>query len=352
MTGMIGYAAGFLLAAGYLVVFCLFGSLPGRKIHGNSLLNMVLLGFGLYFSGFQLVALPLKMIGSSLKILSLSWAGVCLAAMLIGAFFRRKEIAEAFGAFCGKLRTSPWLLLVLLLLLVIAVVLGFNIEHVSDLDAGYYLGLPTSSVYSNTIERMDPYTGVLLDAPQHYYLLNTYVNNSAVLFQLLGLHPALQEVFSMTMVFSTVFGLFLLKGGRLLFGDDDRKSFVFVLLSLLSLWFSFSIIAGVSHYFAYRTYEGKSITAYLCTAAIFVFAAAIVEGEKTWGYTGLFLTGVCGVCFSNSAIYVVPVMTAAFLVPSLLKEQSNEGDRLARRVLRGFLVLVPSMVWLLLHRFL
>ena len=127
---------------------------------------------------------------------------------------------------------------------------------------------------------------------------------------------------------------------------------MFVLLAFASLLFSYSLIGGVSHYFAYRTYEGKAITAYLCTAAIFVFAAAIVEQEEKWGYTGLFLTGLCGVCFSNSAIYVVPVMTAAFLVPSVFVKGSRGADHLRHRLLSGAFVLAPSLVWLVLYRIL
>lgn len=55
---------------------------------------------------------------------------------------------------------------------------------------------------------------------------------------------------------------------------------MFLMLSVLTLLFSYSL-AGVSHYFAYRTYEGKAITAYLYTTGIFVFFLGIFrEKEK------------------------------------------------------------------------
>ena len=89
MTGFIGYAAGFVLAAGYLVLFGLLGSLPGKRLHGNSLLNMLLLGCPLYFSAFQLLALPLKLARAPLKILSVSWAFVLLAAVVAANCLRQ-----------------------------------------------------------------------------------------------------------------------------------------------------------------------------------------------------------------------------------------------------------------------
>ena len=244
---------GALVAVFYLGAFVFAGALLPEKCHKSSLTNLCLLGCMVYFGVFQIVALPMKIGQLPLKYLTLTWVGILGAVFLFDIIRRRKILFRAFkNCFSDRKKTAA-VCVFLLAAGGLALVLGMNVNHISDFDAGYYIGLPVSSVYSNTIELMDPYSGQMLLKPDSFYILNTNTVHSAVIFQALNLHPLVEEKFSMTAALSVVFCLFLYKGGKLLFQENRRKALMFLTLSVLALLFSYSL-AGVSHYFAYRTY--------------------------------------------------------------------------------------------------
>ena len=327
----------------YLGAFVFAGALLPEKYHKSSLTNLCLLGFVVYFALFQIVALPMKIGQLPLKYLTLTWVGLLGAVFHFDILWRRKILFRAFkNCFSDRKKIAAGCVF-LGAAGALALILGMNINHISDFDAGYYIGLPVSSVYSNTIELMDPYSGQMLPKPESFYILNTNTIHSAVIFQLLNLHPLVEEKFSMTATLVIVFCLFLYKGGKLLFQENRRKALMFLALSVLALLFSYSL-AGVSHYFAYRTYEGKAITSYLYTTGIFVFFLGIFqEKEEKWGWAGLFFATLGGVAFCNTAIFVIPVMISALILPWILV------DRKWKAFLPYVRIMAVSGFWLCLH---
>lgn len=309
---------GVLVVVLYLGAFVLMGALLPEKYHKNSMTNLCLMGFMMYFAAFQAVAFPMKIAQVPLKNLTLTWAGILGAVFLADLLWRRKTLTAAFGGIFSERKTLFFGCAFLVLAGGLGLLLGMNVNHISDFDAGYYIGLPVSSVYSNTIELMDPYSGQMLKEPESFYILNTNTVHSAVIFQALNLHPLVEEKFSMTAALVIVFCLFLYKGGQLLFRESREKALMFLVLAVLALMFSYSI-AGVSHYFAYRTYEGKAVTSYLYTTGIFVFFLGIFrEKEREWGWAGLFFAALGGAAFCNTALFVIPVMISALVVPYIL----------------------------------
>ena len=325
----------------YLAEFLFAGCLLPEKFCRNSLSERMLIGFAVYFSLFQIIALPMKVLQLPLSYLTAAWCAVLIIIPVMVLLLRRGALWQTIRPRRMKAPDFAAVLLTVALAAVLAAVLGMNINHISDYDAAYYIGLSPSSVYSNTIEMMDPYSGRMMQRPTNYYLFNTYTVHSAVMYRTFGIQPVLEQKFSMTMAFSVMFMLTVFRGGMLLFQDDRKKTAAFSWLSLLALWFSFSI-SGTSHYFAYRTYEGKSVTAFLLMPMIVVCYFALFQ-EKTmlWGLSGMFFTGLCGAAFCNTAIYLVPLLTGILLAAFVL--QSRKWKMIPQMVL----VLLPGMAWAL-----
>ncbi len=325
----------------YLAAFLFAGCLLPEKFCRNSLSERMMAGFAVYFSLFHLIALPLKALKLPLSCLSTAWCAVLILILAAVLLLRRGVLRQT--VLPRKMKASDWaaVLLTVILAVILAAVLGMNINHISDFDAAYYIGLSPSSVYSNTIEMMDPYSGKLLQRPVNYYLLNTLTAHSAVMYRVFGIHPVLEQKFSMTMALSVMFILTMFRGGMFLFQEDRKKSAAFTWLSLLSLWFSFSI-SGTSHYFAYRTYEGKSVTAFLLMPMIVIcYFSLFQENTMLWGLSGMFFTGLCGAAFCNTAIYLVPLLTGILLLAFVLH------SRKLKMIPQTALVLLPGMVWIL-----
>lgn len=345
--------AGTALAAGYLLVFWIFGAaLPG-KFRPRGVPLLCLMGFLLYFTLFQIVAFPMKYLKRPLSHLTVLWGCLVLVVFIFVLIFRRRALAESISGSFGfreksELSAALAPVIVAAAAVGLAIFLGLNTNTLSNYDSNNYIGLPVASVYTNTLELVNPFSGRMLDSPNRFYILNTDTLQSAVIFQALKVHPLIERKWSFTIAMTLLFEMALYRCGQILFHQDSKKTTVFVLLADLSLLFSYSV-SGVSQYFAYRTYEGKSVTCYMYTLLILLFCAAIYRGSREkWPWAGLFLCGAGGIAFCNTALYIIPCMTGLTLLPWLAGECIKK-----RRWSSGLnycLVLLPSIVWFAVSR--
>ena len=325
----------------YGAFMCLACLLP-EKYHGCRPVSMCLLGFMLYFSAFHLMALPMKLWHLPLHALSLSWF-VFLAAVLLFVLIRRKSTwrKAAAALFC---RPDRYTLCFIVFTLALTALLAVNVNHISDYDAGYYIGLPVSSKFSDTIELMNPFSGKLKDDVKSFYQLNTDTVHAAVIYQVLRLHPLIHAKITFTAVLCMLFCMTVYRIGAYLF--SRRWIPLFGITALMVLLFSYSL-AGVSHYFAYRPYEGKAVCAYLYTTVILVCILAVRKKKDAgWGWATLFFTSLSGVCFCNTALFIVPLMILMYMIPTVCL---TRGCLRSRIPLRLICVLVPAGIWLVLY---
>ena len=334
---------GTLVIGVYLGAFLCMGMLFPARLHNNRVLNLFLIGFPAYFSLFQITALPLKILKKPLHVLTFGWGVLMLLVILFILLFRRKTLVEAMKDLRRICRPDVWRFLLAVTILGLGILLALNVNHISAFDEGFYIGLPVSSVYSDTIELMNPYSGRLLGYYSDFYFLNTVTVHSAVIFQTLGLHPLIEQNLTLTVTLVIVFASFLYRGGIYLFKGERRAAALFTWISILVLMFTYSI-SGTSHYFAYRTYEGKAVVSYLLPVVVFVFALAVYyRKDRGWGWMGLILTSICGAAFSNTAFFMIPVEIATVLTPFLLLQKRwKEIPLLA-------LACVPSAAWAVLY---
>ena len=221
----------------------------------------LVLGFFAYQFLFTVVALPMKMLLLPLSWLSAVWA-VCLAVIFV--LFLVFERKAAAGRFRRALRGIKCPAVFLILIVVLAQLFLFNLndETFALWDQSYYIGDTAASLYTNTISQYDPYTGYQLDNLNREYLLETYQNHSAVMCQLLHLHPMIEVRTVMASVVVILYQMIFYEIGMLLFRRDRMKSaFMLGILFFLNL-FSFNLYTA-GEFLMFRPFEGKTILAVL-----------------------------------------------------------------------------------------
>ena len=330
----------------YMGAFVCLGCLLPARVHGCRPVNLLIIGFFMYFAAFHVMALPMKLMHLRLHVLSLSWFAF-LGLVLLFVIIRRRSM---LGQVLVRAFTKPdrYALCFMAFSAALIVLLVLNVNHISDWDASYYIGLPASSKFSDTIELMNPYSGRLRDDFKSFYQLNTDTVHAAVIYQILRLPPLIHAKFTFTAVTAAVFCMLLYRAGEFL----TRRPLIplFGIGALAVLLFSYSI-AGVSHYFAYRTYEGKSICAFLYTTMIFVSMLAVYfRKEEAWGWWCLFFVGLGGISFCNTALILLPFMTGTLLLPSVVFPGPGDLPRVPGRWKKLAGVLVPCVIWLVLYR--
>lgn len=327
-----------IIAILYLLVFYLMGSILGEKYHMDRIGLVVCYGFLVYFSLFQVVALPMKLYRAKLSTLSISWGIIVIALCIFSVVKSKKNLLKHNSNFTEYIK-NEWLILATAI--VVIGLCAINTNHISLWDAAHYIGISSSSVFSNTLEGVSVYTGAVAE-PYHYYILNTDELQSAVVCQIFHLPSLVERKWSFTIAMATVFELAIYECMSSLCKEKPGLRQIGFFIANLVLMYS-SI--GVSDYFAYRTYEGKAIVSYMYMLAVFYFGLLLYE-SKTDAWLGMSLCSLSGIAFTNSALFILPAFELIILTPiGLYKLFKCEW----RTVLCFICPVLISGLWLILY---
>lgn len=322
----------------YFMFFFLFGQgfYKVLGVKGRSIGHKIIIGFFVYFSLFQLVALPLKITLQPLSMLSSIWA-VCVIIIVISvsAVVIKEKLIEQES----KKRRKPqkgifskkdlyYVIAIIAIVLIQFFIIELNQRVGSPLDASYYIGEVVSSVYTNTIAQYDAYTGMKLNVLNSSYLLENYQMHSAVSSQLFHIHPLLEMRTTMTGVVVILTNVVLTCFAKMLFHKNIKKMTLFLLfIAIINVcyasWYSASL------FYFNRTFEGKAILSSMIFPAIFYVIFRIMKShdnnQKTKvrvEWIELFVLVFGTFCINMSAMFLVPVLLSALLIPFAFMKRS------------------------------
>lgn len=339
------------LLAGVLFLYFFFyyacGALAVRLFPASdfSFARTTVLGFFVYYFLFTVLALPMKVLLWPLSRLSAAWAVVLLLITILFFLTGRKQFGSRLARFQSLFSGRQKYVTLALLFLVAFQLLCFNLndETYAIWDQSYYLGDTATSLYTNTISQYNPYTGKILDYLNPEYLLETYQNHSAVMCQLLHLHPMIETLTVMASAVIILYQLIMYEIGRFLFhGNRARATLMLAFLCLLNC-FSFNLFTA-AEFLIIRPSEGKTILAVLIIPALlycFLKTLQNPDGRTWWIYSALVILGSFGL--NMSSIFMIPFELTAFYVPLTLHKKQP------RILVRYLLLLVPCILMAALY---
>ena len=223
MRELVISAVGFVLQ---LAVFFCAGSLLMNFLKmKKEAMTAVIIGYLAYFAVFELLAVPMTLLLVPLKVLAAVWA-VFLAAVCLFAIVRlhKQWICQLkeFFAGTGKMfrEHSGWLLpaLAAAVLQCLIVILYQD----STQDAAYYVGTVSTSVYTDTLGRYNPFTGQAISAFSARYVFSAFPMNNAVWCVITGLPALIQCKIVMSLINVLVANGIIWQTGRQLFGGEKK----------------------------------------------------------------------------------------------------------------------------------
>ena len=310
-----------LLTCVYLVLYILFGQafLSIFKLKTKSLIFTILIGFFVYYSVFQLCALPLKIALAPLSLLSTLWSIVVIAVAVLTIIAAREELVSKIISFkSGIIHNKIPVLLIMLIIGIQLIVIETNWYPGSGWDSSFYLGEITSSLLTNTIEQYDAYTGQIQEYLNNSYLLENYEMHSAVVCQLFGLHPLLEVKTVMTAIVVLISNFIYFKISEELLGNKPYKIAVMMFFIAVINAFNVSIYSPSSFYFN-RTYEGKTILGVIILPMVlYLFIKFIIDKKHNNVFIYLFIVNFAAFCLNMSSVYVLTVSTVILFVPAII----------------------------------
>ncbi len=317
------------------------------KIKTDSSLTFIL-GYMVYFAVFELVTVPMTLKWVSLTGAACVWAGIMGIAVLAALSGGVRAVRRA--AVSKKQRqlkltdriSETWKKHSLMLPAAGAAVclqcLIVILYKDTTVDAAYYIGTVTTSVYTDTLGRYNPFSGAILKAFQARYIFSAYPMNNAVWCRLLGIHPIVQSKLVMSCMNVITANLIIYQIGRRLF-DGNRKKADLMLIFAFALQLFCGTIYSSGTFFFTRSYEGKAILANIAIPMALMCAIWYLQEKNSRNvWIVLFITAVSAQTFSGSAI-IFPVVIAACMAPAAVMNRKLTG------FLYCALCMIPSVLY-------
>lgn len=314
------------LFLGMLAVFCCLGSffIRENRYESGHLGETVLFGFIAYYFLFELISVPMMVLGAKLHLLAWVWAAV-VAVLVIASICLHlgmwREWRKRSGGFWRGKTAAFYVMLVL-----IGIQLYFvaALQENGSADAAYYVGSVTTNLATDSISSFDPYTGKALDFFNIRYVFSMYPAANAVLCRLTGLHPLVVTKVILCMMTVVLSYLVYAQIGKALLKE---KQMVWVLLCFISVVnLNFHTIFSNASFLLTRGYEGKAVLCNIILPFLFYLGLRMYQeknGKRVWLL--FFMTGVAAIDLTMSSMMTVPVAMSAVILPNLVRK--NAGDR-------------------------
>lgn len=311
------YVTAFGMVLLYLGLYTVFGDLFLRIVKQKYILPVrTVLGFFVYYLVFYLLALPMKMTGAALSMLSHIWIAVVLLVLLVEAYFVfwKKEKEKTIQPW----KQSKWYVAGYVIgILFLAAVMNVNQATGALWDESYYIGEVTTNIYNDSLVGYDAYTGEPTDEISEEYFLEMTETHSGVACHIFGVHPLIEIKTVRATAFLIVFYLLVIAIGQLLFKTPLQSELFFFFFVVLDL-FSYNTHTR-AQIMLYRAFEGKAVMANTILFVIFwIFLVILKDTQKKDGWILAFVMIAASFGLNMTSILLVPVMFSALIVPMIL----------------------------------
>lgn len=303
----------------YLCIFFIWGMNITRicKVRQETRpAHALITGFLLYYLIFECVALPMKIRGFSVTVLSRVWLVIVVVVTLLSILLHGQYMAGMLVDLKKSLRKRGryvgvfWALTILIFLMIVTVTpVNMGVQ-----DDSYYMADGMTSIATDTIQQYDYSTGALRSSYDLMYFIPMYPLHGAVVYKLTSLHPVIENkwcaVFMVLFISNLIYVQLSLKVCR---GDEKRS----MQLLALTTFFRFNYVLwgkAASTFFFYRISEGKGILANVILPVLLLFFWEAMEKEKRFGWLTVELVILSAFSISMSSMFLVSVSLGCLMI--------------------------------------
>lgn len=288
-----------------------------KKSTGMSLLA----GYLLMFSVAELMILPMIWAKLSLRILKYSFAGTMAVAALAGIVFMCREKHLSGNNKKKNTETSVYFWIAVVLIAFQLVIASF-LAHM-DADDAFYVATATTSVHTDTIFSINPYTGYAYAQLPSRYVLSPFPVFLAVISSLCGLHPAIVAHVIFPAVFIFMAYLVLYQYAKKWFPEGKNARGIFMIFCAVLIWFSGYSIYNSENFQMIRIWQGKA-----CLASVFLplllylGLCIILEKQREYSWLLLLMADISCCLLSSMGIILACIMLVVLMVMEMIRFHS------------------------------
>ena len=313
-----------LLLAFLLIICILFGYVFFEKFKLQDKWFLVLFGFILFTSVFQVVATPILFFHLPFQYAQMAFGFLIILVIILAitpsTIFIKKLKLNHIHKFVTPNRLTVIVILLSILFILFQAVIStvFQFENADDM---YYIGLANSSIGSTALFTVDPSTGDPRFPVITQYLYGSYELLIAVLSKTFGLHP--------TIIFHSILPFFLIIISYLAYAYLAKQlmpeKYIPLFIIGLSLFHIFGDYSAYSQgtFLLTRCWQGKSILLHIILPTTLAFIIQYFRNYHLKYLWILTLVLLSGMSFSPIAIFLPTLLIAFYCAISFFEKPKN-----------------------------
>lgn len=194
-----------------------------------------------------------------------------------------------------------------------------------DADDAFYVATATTSVHTDTIFSINPYTGYAYAHLPSRYVLSPFPVFLAVVSSLCGFHPAIVAHMIFPAVFIFMAYVVLYQYAKKWFPEQKNARGIFMIFCAVPIWFSGYSIYNSENFQMIRIWQGKA-----CLASVFLplllylGCCIILEKQREYTWLLLLMADISCCLLSSMGIILACIMLVILMVMGLVRFRSLE----------------------------
>ena len=327
-----------------LVIFFIVPTLLGLLITNfmkekNNVFFGFVLGIITEFASFEIIYLLMYFMSYSLKILELAWLLIILIMCVISIIINAKRSKEIFKSQIKLIKSLPITILLFILLISIQMYFPARYMQIVDPDDAFYVASVTTTIETNSLFKYNPYDGTEYQEMPLRYSLSGLFAYFATISEFLDIHPAIvmHTIFPPIIILSEYI-VYALLANKLFNGNKEKVSYFLIILATIHIFGYISIYTNFS-FFAYRSWQGKSLIANFCLPLEWLMYLYCIENSNKVIYWLNLLFVMISACFVTCmGVFLAPIILAILSLINFIQNKKFND------VVKAMLCCLPEVI--------
>ncbi len=278
-----------------------------RHTFGQIFLN----GYLVMMALFHCLYLVFLLLGSTnFKLLTIVYSCLILVFAVVSLIRGHGLVRNCRQDFCNRealfLRIVFWFM--------VALQLGMRLtQQISDGDDAFYIATATAAVDSNTMNLIQPYTGVVTPDLDVRHAFSSGPVFLAYLSKVTMIHPAAMAHSVLSLILIVLHYLVVLGMAKVLFPDKKKEQYLLGIVVCLFNVYGFVSIYTAQTFLLTRTWQGKSMFANLFIPAVFLLLLWMASVKKKDKIPGVYYTVAGIILFGATSTTTLATIVTPFL---------------------------------------
>lgn len=296
---------------------------------------------------FQIIAICLTFLKSTLTLLTILWMICCVLLFILGIWVgivkRKKLVNNRTGRekkIKSKYKWENGIVVVAVVALVAFQVIFVTLHVHEDLDDAWYVGTAVISYFTDTLNLISPYTGEIMSRFVPDYVLSPWPIFCAMLGILSDMHPAIiMHTFIPIIMIPLCYLVYYLLGKSVFKNDYNKAIWLVLFLCILNIYGNWSI-RSTSTFLLFRVWQGKAILSNIIIPfIIYIFVLLVNDlNHRRMHFIMLFVTVIAGTMVSSMGVFLCSVELFILSVVDVLCFKRLKNSMLA------FVCVIPCIL--------